>query len=90
MSKFKIKFIFNGLPDTFCVNHGTLPYPSTKVNRQPLLFETEDLANKFISSLQDQYHDVDYEVVTADTQIPILRDKAAVYDRDDQAKGIIR
>jgi hypothetical protein len=90
MSKFKIKFVWNGLPDVFCVNHGTLPYPSTKINRQPLMFETEELANKFIASLQAQYDDVDYEVVPADTYVPILRDKASIYARDDQAKGIIR
>lgn len=82
MSKFKIKFIFNGLPDTFCVNHGTLPYPSTKVNRLPLLFETEELANKFIASLNEQYDDVEYKVVPANEYVPILRDKVAIQARD--------
>ena len=70
--QYKIRVIHGDRIDVFCFNFGKKPYPSKNYDRRAVLFPSFEAASDKARKLISQFPDTVYQVVTAETSIPIL------------------
>lgn len=70
--QYKIRVIQGDRIDTFCINFGKEPYPSKNYTRRSVLFTSFEAADDKAKKLRSQFPDTVYQVVIAETEVPIL------------------